>query len=371
MIRIDYVGRGLLLSAFLLQTACSTPPARLTEPSAPRETPPTTIATTTPVVTAVPSGKFAIYTLPVGAGNCQVVHCPEQNKIVMMDCGSKGKGNIGWTKEDASTFIRQMIDGSTEVVATVSHPDGDHYNYVPTVFDGLKVKDLYLGRQLNNYDQTFNAWVNNEQVHYAMSVHTSPGYYSSSTPESNLSCWRQNAHGGWDLDIATYILAVNAGTTSNDSSMVIAMRYGSFQTIFTGDMTAATEQRIVSAGPPVPLKSNVITGAHHGADTFGSNQPSWANATTPQLLMFSAGERFWHPRCTSVNNYLSYILKGALSHVYHCGKDGAYEQRVSTDAVAVTDDNGLISVEANKDGSFAYGWAVSEPPAVAATPPVP
>lgn len=369
MTRIDQIGRGLLLSAFLLQTACSHPPVRPPELAVPPERAPVVAAA--PAVNVVPSGKFAIYTLPVGAGNCQVVHCPEQNKVVMMDCGSKGLGSNGWDRDQATTFIRGMIDGGTEVAVTVSHPDGDHYNYVPAVFDGLKVQNLYLGRQLGNYDQTFNTWVTNERTHYAMSVHTSPGFYSSPTPESNLSCWRPDGHGGWALDIATYILGMNAGTTSNDASMVIAMRYGSFQTIFTGDMTAATESRIVAAGPPVPLQSNVITGAHHGSDTFGSNQPSWANATRPQLLMFSAGERFWHPRCTSVNNYLPYVLKGVPPHVYHCGKDGAYERRTSTDAVLVTDDNGLISVEASNDGHFSYSWAISEPPSAARTPPMP
>jgi beta-lactamase superfamily II metal-dependent hydrolase len=317
------------------------------------------------------NGRFMVYTLPVGAGNCQVVHCPEQNKIVMMDCGSKGRGNVGWTKEDATKYVRSLIDGGTEVAVTVSHPDGDHYNYIPEVFHNLRVNNLYLGLQLNKYDQNFQNWVANERKFYGMQVFEHSGFYASKTPESNLSCWRPDGHGGAQLDVASYVLGVNAGTTSNDASMVIAMTYDKFQTIFTGDMTAATERQILGAGPAVPLKSNVITGAHHGAETFGSNSPGWANATAPQFLMFSAGERFYHPRCTSVNNYLPHVLKYQALHIYHCGKDGAYEQRASTDGVAVTDDNGLIQVAANKDGSFQYNLAISGYAGAGMTTPLP
>lgn len=354
MTRIDFVGRGLLLSAFsVLLAACGS------QPTKPTTTPADSESVTQPIVDFVPNGKLLIHTLPIGAGNCQVVQCPSQNKLVVMDCGAKGRGTQGWTKEDAARYIQSMIDGGTEVTVSVSHPDGDHYNYLPTVFNGLPVRNLYLGAQLGNYDQNFRNWVAAEQSHYGMSVNQHSGFYSSKTPDSNLSCWRPNGYGGMELDVASYILGVNAGSTSNDSSMVIAMRYGSFQTIFTGDMTGTTEQYINAAGPPVPLKSNVITGAHHGADTFGSNSQSWANATAPQLLMFSAGERFLHPRCTSANNYLAYVLKNASLHDYHCGKDGAYEKRSTTDAVLVTDDNGLIRVAANSNGTFDYSWGVS------------
>lgn len=373
MTRIDLVGRGLLLSAFFLQAACSNPPTRpvATSTTEPAAAPVAVDSAKAAAVSFAPNGKFAIYTLPVGAGNCQVVRCPEQDKIVMMDCGSKGRGNVGWDRDDVSRFVQSMIGPGTEVAATVSHPDGDHYNYLPAVFHGVRVQNLYLGTQLSRYDQNFNDWVSAERSTFGMPVHTYPGFYSSRAPESNLSCWRPDGRGGWQLDIAAYILGVNAGSTSNDASMVIAMRYDNFETIFTGDMTAATERQIVGAGPPVPLSANVITGAHHGAESAGSNSPSWAMATRPQLLMFSAGERFYHPRCNSVDNYAAYVMKNVPLHVYHCGINSSYQQRPSTDAILVTDDNGLIQVEATRDGHFNYSWAISGLPAASGSSPMP
>ena len=345
MTRIEVFARGLLLSACSLLAAC-----------AGREVKPDMAASPPPEIPAryafAPDGKLQIHTLPVGAGNCQVVQCPNQNKLVVMDCGSKGRGTQGWSADDTTRYIRKLIDGGTEVVVTVSHPDGDHYNFLPLVFDGVPVNNLYIGTQLSNYSNDFRNWVANEQQYYAMSVSSYSGFYASPTPDPALSCWRPNGFGGLALDVPAQILAVNAGTTSNDASMVISMRYGRFSTMFTGDMTAATERAIVGAGPVAPLGSTVITGAHHGAESYGSNSPSWANATRPQFLMFSAGERFLHPRCSSVDNYLPYVLKDSNPHRYFCGMGGSYQERNTRDAVAVTDDNGLIKVRGRSDGTF-------------------
>jgi len=350
MTRIDVFARGLLLSACSLAlAACS---GRQIKPSLPAPPPPEA-----QVAEFVPDGTLLIQTLPVGAGNCQVVRCPHQNKLVVMDCGSKGRGTQGWSADEASRHIRAMIDGATDVVVTVSHPDGDHYNYLPVVFDGLRVENLYIGAQLSDYRDTFRRWVDNEQHHYGMAVSSHPGFYASPTPDPVLSCWRPDGFGGLALDAPAQILGVNAGSTSNDRSMVISMRYGDFSTMFTGDMTDTTEQALYAAGPVAPLMSSVVTGAHHGAESFGSNSPEWANATRPQFLMFSAGERFVHPRCRSVDNYLPHVGKNSTQHGYFCGTGGSYAHRITTDAVTVTDDNGLIEVRGRSDGTFDYRWS--------------
>lgn len=351
MTRIESLARALLLSAFsLIFAGCAGQQNTHGIALAPA------ILETSEIVD---TGKLMIHTLPVGDGNCQVVQCPNQNKLIVMDCGSKSKGNLGWTKDEATAYIRKMINNSTKVVVTVSHPGRDHYNYLPTVFDGLGVRALYLSRQLANYHPEFRDWVSKEQANYEMLVSTRAGFYASSAPDNNLSCWRPNGFGGLQIDVSSYIVGMNAGTTSSDASMVVAMRYGSFQTMFTGDMTGVTEQAINSAGPVTSLKSNVITGAHHGTASEGSNSLSWANATAPQLVMFSVGNRFMNPRCSSADNYAPYLFKNVPLHLYNCGMNDAYKHRRSNDAVLVTNDNGLIVVSANNNGTFNFSWSLT------------
>ena len=345
MTRIELFGRWLMLSVFpLVLVACTSSPARhdFPKPLPPREG-------------DAPGGILKIHTLPVGAGNCQVVQCPSQNKMIVLDCGSKGKGRQGWDRAKVARYIHAMIDGGTEVVVTVSHPDGDHYNYLPEVFRSVRVRALYLGAQRDDYDDEFNAWVANAE-RLGMSVSTHRGFHASSTPDPRLSCLRP---GDLTADVAGRILGVNAGVTSNDASMVVSMRYGNFQALFTGDMTGATEHAIRAAGLGTQLGSTVVTGAHHGADSLGSNSHAWAQATRPKLLLFSAGKRFHHPRCVSVDNYREYVEKRWSAHLYHCGHDGAYWLRESTDAVLVTNDNGLIVVDGRSDGSFQASWWTS------------
>lgn len=351
MTRIDVFARGLLLAALsLVLAACAGHQTdALVSPRAAR------------IADAAPDGTLAIHTLPVGTGNCQVVQCPSQNKLVVVDCGSRHLGTRGWTADEAGSYIRAMIDGETEVVVAVSHPDPDHYNYLPTVLDDARVVSLYLGGQMSDYDERFRIWVANLQRAHGLSVSSRSGFYASPWPESALGCWRPNPSGGFDMDVAAWILAMNAGTTPNDGSMVISMRYGDFSAMFTGDMTAATERAIHDAGPVAPLGTDVITGAHGGADSDGSNSPGWADATRPELLIFSAGRRYQHPRCASVDSYLPYLQTNSPRHGYACGRDGEYERRVTDDAVAVTEDNGLIEVRGRSDGMFGYEWSISDP----------
>ena len=53
------------------------------------------------------------------------------------------------------------------------------------------------------------------------------------------------------------------------------------------------------------LKATVITASHHGASTFASNSQDWATAMAPEVLISSAGNRFFHPRCAATNRFNS------------------------------------------------------------------
>lgn len=339
MTRIDFVGRGLLLSAILVLAACSTRPITPKPPVDGK-----------PVVNVVDPGNLRVHTLPIGAGNCQIAQCPYGNRLIVMDCGSKGAGTQDWDRTKVRNYVNTLVDSNSEITVSVSHPDGDHYNYIASVFDGMPVKNLYLGGAWNQYDATFQQWVHSQMVSSKMNVKLYGGFYSSKEPEPGLSCW-QPQHGGSSLQVASYILGVNAGTTKNDGSMVVAMRYGNFTTTFTGDMTEATQNRLQLPPALTSFKANLLTGAHHGASSAGSNSAAWAQATSPDAVVFSAGLRFSHPRCESVERYTT-VGANLPVHTYYCGYTGGGKFITDTRNILVTDSNGLIVIAADSTGAM-------------------
>lgn len=337
MTRIDFVGRGLLLSATLTLAACGT---GIIKPAPPLEG--------APVVNVVDPGNLIVHTLPIGAGNCQIAQCPSGNRLVVMDCGSKGAGTQDWDASKVKSYVETLIDDKSEITVSVSHPDEDHYNYLAPAFAGMNVKTLYLGGDWSQYNSTFQDWVETQRINRAAAVNLYPGFYASTTPEPGLSCWKPQ-QGGSSMQVASYILGVNAGTTKNDGSMVVAMRYGDFTTTFTGDMTQATENKLQLPTGLGSFRANLLTGAHHGASSQGSNSAEWAAATRPDFVVFSAGLRYSHPRCNSVDRYTT-VGASLPEHEYFCGDSTGGETRKTKNNILVTDSNGLIVIEADSKG---------------------
>jgi len=61
------------------------------------------------------------------------------------------------------------------------------------------------------------------------------------------------------------ILAVNSGETSNDSSIVLKIKYGDTAFLFVGDAEAFTEELLIDAGADV--SATVLKVGHHGSES--------------------------------------------------------------------------------------------------------
>jgi competence protein ComEC len=78
---------------------------------------------------------------------------------------------------------------------------------------------------------------------------------------------------------------------TNNSSLVVLLRYGNFTLLLTGDIENPAEQKLLPQLGPV----TVLKVAHHGANT--SNSRAFLEKTQPRLALISAGRRnrFGHP----------------------------------------------------------------------------
>jgi beta-lactamase superfamily II metal-dependent hydrolase len=77
--------------------------------------------------------------------------------------------------------------------------------------------------------------------------------------------------------------------------MVLLLDYGDFRGIFAGDAEEATEEAAHRPYEALMEDTIVLLASHHGAHTHGSNHAGWIAATNPQIVVFSAGDRYGTP----------------------------------------------------------------------------
>jgi hypothetical protein len=79
---------------------------------------------------------LVIHVLNTKAGSCQIVECPHSHRVIVVDCGSSGASGDDLTGDEIAEYFQANAIFShpdTEVLVTVSHPDQDHTNQIPTL----------------------------------------------------------------------------------------------------------------------------------------------------------------------------------------------------------------------------------------------
>ncbi|MDO3388148.1 hypothetical protein QWI17_20045 [Gilvimarinus sp. SDUM040013] len=270
--------------------------------------------------------QIRIHFLNSGAGSCQLIECADSKSVLMFDCGSSS--SVGaMSKVQVADYIRDIVKNK-EVRFAVSHPDIDHYNYLPYVFDKKKVtntsfQSLVLGLSRFDYNTNFQNWMNNNfGIHDIYDDYVIDPNYS--TPkgkerEEPLSC----------PGINTRVLIANAATINdpNAASMVLLLEGDRMvQSIYLpGDATNRTYRAMLGRGT-FPEDVTVAAMAHHGAVTKDSNSSGLVNRIKPYIVVSQTGTKYGHPICSVVDTYKSYTkttggnIKEAQKHILQCDK---------------------------------------------------
>lgn len=82
------------------------------------------------------------------------------------------------------------------------------------------------------------------------------------------------------------ILGLNAGSDTNNSSIVLSIQYGETTFLFTGDAEREAEQMILDSG--VDLSATVLKVGHHGSDT--STSYPFLREIMPAYAVISVGK---------------------------------------------------------------------------------
>ena len=284
--------------------------------------------------------ELVIHYLNVGAGTCTVVECPGQNAPPMIvDCGSVGRHN-GLTDTQARNYIENVLNNhDPDPNVVISHPHTDHYGMIAEVLENVQSANIWLGGDTDGYEHRgFPTWLADQRDGGATVHEGLPQNFHNdeqAMPGTTLGCG----------DAEVFTLTVNTGNSPNVNSHVLEIRYDDFGATFTGDAEGETESQAL-ANYNSNVKTTVLTSSHHGSASNQSNHQAWADATSPEVVIYSAGNRFGHPHCTVLPRYRS-DLATAPEHPLRCGTSTGYENSQSRLAEYLTATNGVVVVRSD------------------------
>lgn len=229
------------------------------------ETSPQVSESTSQALPNISSTGLTVRFLDVGQGDSALIEC--DGHYMLIDGGGREKSSLIY-----SVLQADKIDHLDIIIG--SHADEDHIG-------GLSGALNYATAEITLCPVT---------------------EYSSKTFE-NFKKYAELSGGGiqvpkvgdvYDLGNARIeILAVNSGSSSNDSSIVAKLTYGNISFLFTGDAETETEEFLFDSG--TDLTTTVLKVSHHGSKD--SSSAEFLQRSAPEYVVISVGadNSYGHP----------------------------------------------------------------------------
>ena len=294
---------ALLCLALLLMAGCGMAPASATPAPAAS---PARMSSSPPTELPEAGSSFSVHFIDVGQADAALVEC--DGHYMLIDGGNRGDSDVIYT-----VLKKAGADKLDMVVA--SHAHEDHIGGLPGAFN-YATAELTLC-PVTDYDsgvfETFKEYA--EDKGGGLTVPEAGDKYALGSAEVE-------------------ILGLNAGEDTNNTSIVLMIRYGETSFLFTGDAEREAEQALLDSG--AELKADVLKLGHHGSDT--STSYPFLREVMPEYAVISVGEgnSYEHPEegtLSRLRDADSKILRTDLNGDIIISSDGE-ELTVTTDKTA-------------------------------------
>ena len=254
--------------------------------------------------TAQVKDKITITMLDVGQGDGLVIRGPE-GKTYFMDGGSSDVKKVGEYRIEP--YLLSQGIGSLDYVFA-SHGDQDHISGIKELVQrqktGVTIKRLVLPTQ-TVWDDALKELAEMAEKE-GIPVFTMEKGQCLTEGKLSLTCIQP---GKGEME-----------ETGNSASLVLALRYGDFDMLFTGDVEGEGEKRLVDhlQGEYSECVWDVLKTAHHGSGN--STTEEFLKTAAPQYAFISAGKNnsYGHPHKETLER-----LKDAGAIVYSTQEEGA------------------------------------------------
>ena len=246
--------------------------------------------------------ELQVHFIDVGQGDAALNITPN-GRAFMIDTGGTRKGSydIG-ARVDVPYLLHYGARKLDFIMLTHAHDD--HAKGVGGILGKIPVGTVLIGHEgLTEYQKAF-------------------GGNRLTTGQAVCATLREDTEMTLDgVKIQILYAPINGnlagGTTGNEFSNVMKISYGTHSFLFTGDLTAEHEQRLVQQGKD--LHSTVLKVGHHGSNTSSSEaflqmvNPSWC------VISVGYGNSFGHPHKEIEKRLKQYTSQ----YIYRTDRDGA------------------------------------------------
>jgi competence protein ComEC len=181
-----------------------------------------------------------------GQGDCTLIRT-KYNKVVVVDTGEE---------DSLFTYLLKHQIGTIDYLI-LSHFDSDHCGNAFDVLENLKVKNIVIGVQAEEYDNCVE--------------------FLKIANQKNIRVIALNAGDVLKLDKETTfevffpeIEHTIVDNKINNNSLVGKLEYNNFSMLFTGDIEEEAENYLATKYKE-KLKSNILKVAHHGSKTSSTD----------------------------------------------------------------------------------------------------
>lgn len=261
--------------------------------------------------------ELVIRFIDVGEGDAILISSPE-GKTALVDAGNLVTGH------KVAEMLKERGGALDHLIFT--HPHMDHIGGAFHVLQSVRIRRIY-----DNGQDISEMVESSDPYRWYRDLVREDTRYSALVAGDSLNL------GGARLDI----LWPEAGKLSknfNDNSLVIAMVYGKFRALLTGDLTVKGEGGLLKTD--ADLKADVLKVAHHGwEDATGDD---FIDAVSPKTAVISVneGNTRGYPSPKTLEK-----LKGRGVKTYRTDIDGDIVIKVNKDGVfGVTVDRSAVAV---------------------------
>lgn len=288
------------------------------------------------------AGSMSIHALNVGAGSCHIIECPgPENDVIVYDCGTIDRTPNDMTSADVSAYGNSIFNNTSNITVIASHPDRDHYSLIGSLLGDRVTKAIWLGGDSNKYAaDNFIDWMIEQQNLNVAIFHEIPnGFANAGLPMDEISCG----------NASVYFLTANVGDSKNANSIAMLLYQAGFKALFPGDAEGVTQDSIMENYGALTREVDLLFGSHHGSSSHESNQGDWPDHVQPNIVIYSSGDKFKHPKCSIVGNYRQRLFDSNDHPVWCDPKDNSSNNPTTTVNFAeyITEVNGTIIVETN------------------------
>ncbi len=225
-----------------------------------------------------PRGVVRVSFVDVGQGDASLVDLPD-GRLLMIDTGRGDRHPaVRELRKLLSARRRSRID-----ILAITHGHPDHYGGLAALLDEVDIGEIWLNGQLlsEERDGTMERLLNS-----ALARSTRLRF----APEL---CDVVHRFGEARIELLWPCPRYDPALDLNDNSMMLRLSIGRRSFLFTGDLEAEAETRLVEAQRIAAV--DVLKVAHHGSRT--STTPGFLAAARPSVAVISsgAGNRYGHP----------------------------------------------------------------------------